>query len=57
METRKTLGIHDNLIEALSPVEDDINKIVSFLKHINTYNLILENRWTFVVEAVSTKKK
>lgn len=40
METKKTLEIPNNPFEDLSPVEDNINKIISFLRHIITYDLI-----------------
>lgn len=39
IETRKILGMPDNLFETLSPIQDN-TKIITFLKHIDMYNLI-----------------
>lgn len=51
METRKSLGMLDKLFElfeALSSIEENINKIISFLKHIDKYNLMSSFRKTIV---------
>lgn len=40
IDTRKSLELPDNLFEALSPIQDNTNKIIIFLKQIDMYNLI-----------------
>ncbi|KAE9521571.1 hypothetical protein AGLY_018035 [Aphis glycines] len=40
IDTRKSLKLPDNLFEALSPIHDNTNKIIIFLKQIDMYNLI-----------------
>ena len=39
-DIRKNLELPDNLFEALSPTQDNTNKIITFLKQIDMYNLI-----------------
>ena len=40
IDARKSLKLPDNLFEALSPIHDNTNKIIIFLKQIDMYNLI-----------------
>ncbi|KAF0764567.1 Uncharacterized protein FWK35_00018294 [Aphis craccivora] len=40
IDIRKSLELPDNLFEALSPTHDNTNKIITYLKQINMYNLI-----------------
>ena len=40
IETRKIIAMPDNLFETLSPTQDYTNKIITFLKLIDMYNLI-----------------
>jgi len=48
VETRSSLEIPDNLFKALSPIEDNSNKIILFLKLTNLYNSILENQCIYL---------
>jgi len=40
IETKKSPGMSDNLFQALSTTDDNINKIIIFIKFTEIYNLV-----------------